>query len=503
MHTQALNRYNIKHIGFMQWTAISVVILFLTLSCESRNDSHSNDEPGKQNYRSLLKSVAVNKTDSIYEGYYAVPENRQVADSRKLNIYVAVMPSLSRDSIRSPLFYFQGGPGVGAADMVDYFLANKEYRQYRDIVLIDIRGTGKSDPLHCPETQVRTTPQDCMNEMFPIDSVIKCYEQLSRGRDLTQYTTEIAITDVEEIRKWLGYGAVNVMGQSYGTRSCQSYMRQYPEAVRSSVLWCPVPTFLKMPLYHSYDGQAAWDLLVKNCANDSACSKRYPSLSSEFNALMQRLRTKPDKYLYYDSLTKRSDQITITAGPFADLIRSIMYSPKGQTDVPYLIHEAYAGNYAPLIRIAIDRNADPLSLADGFYLCVTCSEDVPFINTPMIGEVTGNTYMGAYRIDQQISACSAWRVNPVNKKFLDPVASSIPALVLAGPQDPITPSRWADSVARQMPNAQKIIISTMAHGIRGLSNPACFHRMVNDFLNSPHLAVNSDCIVTMKSGGYK
>jgi pimeloyl-ACP methyl ester carboxylesterase len=483
----------------MKLYAILYLLLFVVpIRCSTIIDDRvSLDKPGKRLFYSLLKPIIAEANDTLYEGTYAVYENKKLK-GHKINLYVLVIPARSKDSLQSPIFYFQGGPGDAATAMKNFFLRNKIYREKRDIVLIDFRGTGQSNPLHCDGTQLRTTAQACMDEMFPIDSVRKCFKELSAIADLSQYTTEIAIDDVEEIRKWLGYDAINIMGQSYGTRSCQSYMRLYPHSIRSVVMIGPVPTSMNMPLNHAYDGQRAWSLLLEDCKNDSACNVNYPLLAKEFNSLIERLRKKPDNYIFYDSIKHTREKVFIKHGPFADLLRSIMYSPKGQRQIPYLVHEANKGNYQPLIEIAIDRNSEPYSLADGFYLCVTCSEDVPYIDSMKTPELTMDTYMGNYRIQQQIAACSTWRRNQIGNNFRDPVESAIPALVISGMHDPITPPRWGDSVTQNMSNAKQLIIPAMAHGIRGLSNDTCFYNLINRFISSPHEKISSEKLVLMK-----
>lgn len=465
-------------------------------------DKTTFDEPGKRLFQSLLKPVITETKDTLYEGTYAVYENKKLK-GRKIDLHIIVIPARIKDSLLSPIFYFQGGPGDGATGMTGFFLSHTMYRQNRDIVLVDFRGTGKSNPLHCDGTQVKTTAQACMDEMYPIDSVSKCFKELSKIADLSQYTTEIAIDDVEEIRKWLGYGAINIMGQSYGTRACQSYMRQYPRSIRSAVMVGPVPTSMSMPLNHAYDGQKAWDLVLQDCKDNSACNANYPLLDIEFNSLIERLKKQTDNFIYYDSVKHTKENVIIKHGPFADLIRSIMYSPKGQRQIPYLVHEAYKSNYQPLIKIAIERNNDPYGLADGFYLCITCSEDVPYIDALAAADLTKNTYMGIYRIEEQIAACSVWRRNTIGKNFREPVESAIPALVISGMYDPITPPRWGDSVIRKMSNAQHLVITQMAHGVRGLSNDTCFYNIINQFINTPQSKINREGVSLMESPSFR
>lgn len=493
---------NIKMLFNVKKWCAAILICLSILSCKTPSDQKSRiDDPGERLFPSLLEPRLLGSNDTIYEGYFSVAENRRL-NTKEIKLYIVVIPASDEKNVRSPVFYFQGGPGDAATNMIHYFLKRPVYYKNRDIVLIDFRGTGKSNPLHCSGTQVRNTTQACMDEMFPLDSVKKCFDELSAMADLTQYTTEIALEDVEAVRQWLGYNAVNVFGQSYGTRACQSYMRQYPGSVRSAVMVGPVPTFMTMPLNHAKDGQRAWDLLIEECRNDSICNSQYPLLKKEFDAIIEKLRKGSVIAGYNSSEQHIHEKIVIRHGPFSDLIRSIMYSPNGQRQIPYLIHEASKGNFQPLIEIAVARNAEPYGLADGFYLCVTCYEDVSYIDQHA-NLATKDTYMGSYRIEQQVNACELWKVGKASENYRQPVVSDLPAFVIAGMRDPITPPHWADSVTQKMSKVQRLVIPQMAHGVRGLSNEDCLHTMINNFFNKPEDTVDTACIELMQPQAFK
>ena len=80
--------------------------------------------------------------------------------------------------------------------------------------------------------------------------------------DLTQYTTPVAMDDLDDVRSWLGYDRINLLGLSYGTRAVLVYLRQHPEHVHTATLMGVAPTYLKMPLYHSQAAARAMDLLL-------------------------------------------------------------------------------------------------------------------------------------------------------------------------------------------------------------------------------------------------
>src|ERR1700748_3503397 len=121
-------------------------------------------------------------------GELTVFENRQTRTGRTIDLNVVVLPALDGNHKEAPLFHLEGGPGVGATG-VAFFYAKEgtEYRRHRDVVLVDQRGTGDSNPLAAPAKT--RSPQDFLTEMYPTYYVTRLRERLEKRADLTQYTT--------------------------------------------------------------------------------------------------------------------------------------------------------------------------------------------------------------------------------------------------------------------------------------------------------------------------
>lgn len=441
--------------------------------------------------------------DSVYEGYHEVFENRSISSGKKISLYIIVIPSINKTN-RPPIFMIEGGPGVSVTNGAAFYADKKNpYRQNNDVVLVDARGTGKSNPLYCPSLQQKENLQQQLDEMYPAEKVKTCYELLSKENDLKQYNTTNVVQDLEEIRKWLGYKKIHVYGLSYGTRVALQYMRMYPQSLESSVLWSPVPTYASVPLYHAKFAQQALEKIWNDCSSDSSCSKNYPGISSEFISLMERLKLKPAEYLFKDS-TGATEHITISWDAFQTKLRSLMYAPAGIRTIPYIVHQAYNGNLQPFIDLFPSAKTFDDFLAEGFYLCVTCMEDVPFIDPSQIALTTQNTFMGDYRILQQMQACANWSKAVVSKEFLLPVKSTVPTFIISGSFDPVTSTSWAKEIANTLTNSTLVVIPHMSHLFDGLSNEDCFDNMVVDFItNGNKQKLKTGCVNEMKPPAYK
>jgi pimeloyl-ACP methyl ester carboxylesterase len=298
-------------------------------------------------------------------GKLTVFENRETRSERTIDLSVVVLPALDSTSKEEPLFHLEGGPGVAATGAADFYAKEgKEYRRHSDVVLVDQRGTGKSNPL---TAAARTkSPQDYLTEMYPVEYVKNLRQALEQRADLKQYTTSIAMDDLDDVRAWLGYDRINLFGLSYGTRAVLVYMRQHPDRVRSAILMGVAPTYLKMPLYHARAAKRAMDLLLKQCAHDDACHQAFPKIQQEWEEVVERLGREPARVEY--PLPDKSATVTveIQRDIFAEKLRFRMYSPDGARRVPLIIHQAARGDFRPFLKEAIpaDRSV-PDFIADG------------------------------------------------------------------------------------------------------------------------------------------
>ena len=141
-------------------------------------------------------------------------------------------------------------------------------------------------------------PQDYVSEMYPVDYVKRLRQTLERRADLTQYTTSIAMDDLDDVRAWLGYDRINLIGLSYGTRAALVYMRQHPERVRTVTLIGVAPTNLKMPMYHAQAAARAMELLLQQCEQDAQCHEAFPQIRDDWTSVLSQLGREPARAEY-------------------------------------------------------------------------------------------------------------------------------------------------------------------------------------------------------------
>lgn len=415
-------------------------------------------------------------------GKLTVFENRETRIGRTIDLNVVVVPAIDPTPGETPLFDLAGGPGAASTGAASFYAnEGKEYRRHRDVVLVDQRGTGNSNALVAPPRA--RSPQDYLTEMYPVEYVKAMREALEPRADLTQYTTSIAMDDLDEVRAWLGYEQINLFGLSYGTRAALVYLRQHPAHVRSVILMGVVPTDLKMPLHHARAAKRGLDLLLKECAGDTACHQAFPTIEQDWQQALERLGREAARVEY--SAPDKSGTVTveIKRDVFAEKLRNRMYSRESASRIPLIIHQAAQGDFAPFLKDAIPADrSKPDFIADGMYLSVTCAEDVPFIDPNEAATANAGNPFGNYRVEQQMRACSLWPRGKIPADYSEPVTSDIPVLIFSGELDPVTPPERGEEVASHLANSKHVIIPHGAHGLDGLTNVDCLDKVMLDFL---------------------
>jgi pimeloyl-ACP methyl ester carboxylesterase len=435
--------------------------------------------------------------EEVLCGDLSVWENRATASGRKISLHIVVLPARSPDPVPDPIVYLEGGPGEPATSDAPFLAeAMSGLRHERDILLVDQRGTGHSHLLNCPQGGSEDDLQGYLHDLFPLELLRACVKKLDA--DLTLYSSNLAADDLDEVRAYLGYERLNLVGGSYGTRAAQVYMRRHPEHVRSVLLNGYVTMDSRMPLYLARQSQVALDKLFDDCAIDEACRHAFPDPRGELKAVLARFDQGPAHGTIPHPKTGKPVALTLQKSSFTTALRSMQYAPALAVRLPLYIHRAYQGDWAPFLGQAVDFFNDP-DWAIGMYLSVTCAEDTARIDPAAIAGETAGTYLGDDRIRQQVAACSFWPKSKLEADFWQPVRSVAPVLLISGWLDPATPPEWSAEASRTLANSTRILLRDSAHGSFGLSHPECLDRIQEDFITSgTGIGLDTRCIEGMK-----
>lgn len=424
-------------------------------------------------------------------GTLAVPEDPATPDGKKVEIFVARVPSLSSTPRPDPLVLIAGGPGQSTVDMyLQLRGAFEQARREREIILVDQRGTGRSaGGFGC------SVPEDLSLDTAGVSRLgsylDRCLAELEH--DPRFYTTSVAVRDLERVRIALGIEQWNIYGVSYGTRVAQHYLRRFPEHARAVVLDGVVPPEVALGPDIAREAQRALEQIFARCAADDACHARFSDLPAEFRELLARLEAAP---VALPTPTAADTSAATPNGKFSApelraLVRLLSYNAATIALLPALLHEAYAGNYAPLANQATTTlRGLPESLSFPMSNSVTCTEDVPFAPA---GARAGleSTYLGTAIVDALDSICARWPAGTIDADFKTPVVSDRPALLLSGSNDPITPPGYAARVAATLSHATQLVGDKQGHGLIAVG---CVPRLLRSFLEQPEQVLDAACL---------
>jgi pimeloyl-ACP methyl ester carboxylesterase len=381
--------------------------------------------------------------------------------------------------------YLAGGPGGSA---LDDFAADPEGWNYpfletRDLILIDQRGTGHSEPtLDCPEFQ---TADDDENP----DQL--CYDRLvDEGIDLAGYNTRENAADIAALREALVYAEWDFLGISYGTRLALEIMRNHPQGIRAVVLDSVFPPNADTPVDEVYSVTDALNELFADCNQDEYCQEFYPDLEAVFLETVQRLNEDETAEIFGDDLVFALSN----ASSDTSLIPLL----------PYVIYEVSEGNYDALDEISEEggssrrlyQSDEDFSDSEGMFNAVICYDeyaqgDYERVESAVVGsipvELEGALLQSTFDLTQ---LCSYW--NPRQTVDNSAVSSAIPTLILSGQYDVATPPRWASLTAATLSNGYLFEYPGAGHSL--LSSVDCAISMTADFLDAPNQAPNDSCI---------
>lgn len=401
----------------------------------------------------------------------------------RLNLHVTVAPAFRESARPDPLFVLAGGPGQAGSDVLPLLnMVFRRVRATRDIVFIDQRGTGLSGKLDC----AKKAEDEDMNDA-DLDAYVRACIASVR-QPFSAYSTANAARDIEEVRKALGYNKINLWGASYGTRLAQAYARAYPGVSRAIILDGVAAPDQVIPAA-GRDGQAALELLFKQCAADKACGKAFPTLRADYAALAERVAGGGVRLDIADPRTARPLKLHMTSDRFLATVHNILYSPLDSRRLPFLINSAYNGRWEPFVA---RRNASSDFSIDGpvsqlMHMAVVCAEDFPRL-TPQL-RADDASPLTAPLLERVGYMCDRMKVAPA--PFAAPTPVATPVLMLSGAMDPVTPPRRAQAAAKYLQKSQHLVVTFAGHGISQLG---CAPRLLREFLDKPEQQVDGACL---------
>ena len=407
-----------------------------------------------------------------------VPEDRAHPAGRQIDLAIAWVPSKSKQPLADPVLMLAGGPGQSALEAFPMVAGTfGDVLRRRHVILVDQRGTGGSNALECPEAFGDETTSAMDFDAAAAKALAQsCLEELADA-DPRFYTTSDYIADLEAVREALQVAQLNLVGVSYGTRVALEYLRRHPGHVRTVMLDSVVPPSLILGSEHARNLEDAIDAQFARCDADATCRARFGSPRAKLDALLARLRQKPEQVAYHDPVTNDMREGQLTAEAVAGVVRLHAYAPQMFAMLPMLLAAAEEGRYETLMaqaRMVEQLVGEQISIP--LQLSVSCAEDEPWLQARPADR---DTLIGTAFVDMTHAQCSVWPRGSAPADFHAPVKAAQPVLMLSGELDPVTPPRYGAEVGKTLPQSRHLVLRGQGHSVMGIG---CTPKLIGQFI---------------------
>ncbi len=433
-----------------------------------------------------------------------VPESWDTPDSgRTVALQVAVFRGSGADDA---IVYLDGGPGGHTLDNLafSYGVLVEPLVQSRDFIVYDQRGVGTSDPeLGCPEL-TEANLADMMGALAS-DEVLEatleaqeaCASRLqAQGVDLAAYNSIASANDLEALRIALGYEQLNPIGISYGTRLGQTYLRLYPDSVRSLTLDSVFPTAANLWTDFDRGTERSFRQLFDGCDDSPACSAAYPDFEDDFFRLLDQLDAEPARVTFTNLRTGVSTPSRLTGDDVLAFAFQALYSRSAFSLLPKMTLDALEGDFRVLEALGSSVITSLGYFSVGMQLSVECNEEIPFEagSDPVGVQSDDPRYQRLERLSATgnfFELCPTWPSGQAPPVENETVVSDVPTLLLAGRYDPITPPSGMDTIAAGLSTTYQFLFPHEGHGV--VPTP-CGTEIVAQFIDDPLSQPDSSCI---------
>lgn len=473
----------------------------LTLRNETIADSTSLQNP--QVKFKWVKCPYGNLPIEIDCGHLVVPVNHFNPQEGKIRLPVTILRSKGNHAAEEALVYLAGGPGGSATDDIQGWL-DQPYLKDHDLILIDQRGSEESEPsLNCYEVE-KSAPKNHSKALQ------QCYKRLKeQGIDLSVYTSAQSAADINALRSVLHYKSWDLLGVSYGTRLALTILRDNPQGIRSVILDSVYPLEVNAYEEQAVNGAQAIETLFHHCAEDEGCAHAYPDLPQVFEDLLITLDNNPSEVTVTSPLSGDEVHLTLNGSKMASLVFEALYHPETIARIPYVIYEVQYGYREAIAGLMFPQSkADHRGLIqsqisngayfdEGLFFSVECNEEVQFNSLTKAESAVkeSNLMLARYLLNDVRSIlefCQIWDSGIASEIENQPVTSDIPALILAGEYDPLTPPAWGEQTAKHLSNSYYFLFPAAGHAV--VDSGECPSLLIAEFLANPTAPPQATCL---------
>lgn len=445
-------------------------------------------------------------------GFLTVLENRSKPDGDTIRLFVTRIQPPGGNPAADPVLIL----GIDLGKTPDYAgFAPGAQRVNRELILVDQRGTGHSEPnLACPEVErlgerlvgMRLTDPQMREDLR--SAVEACHGRLtSEGIDLSAFTLTESASDAEDVRRALGIPRWNIASYGSASRIALEVVRRFPERIRA--MWFDTPQFPQVDeVTLGITGtQYALEQIFADCAADPVCSRRFPDLSNALREAVAQLDEEPVTVTVADSPAGAAGhpiRVMVDGGALLRAVRAMVsnidlgMAPR----VPAIIFDALEGDVELAAYLLSE---EPLCLGyqpgcgaqplfEGALFSILCHDEVPFVEASRLASMAEGDpgFQDAYVANPYLDVCEAWEVGEATSVAHRPVSSDIPMLIYVGGYDAYGPLPVAEQAVASLSRSFLVDVPYQGHNVLGSLD--CYRDIRNAWIENPTSPPDTGCI---------
>jgi pimeloyl-ACP methyl ester carboxylesterase len=269
---------------------------------------------------------------------------------------------------------------------------------------------------------------------------------------------------------------------------------------------------------------AATEALLRACRDDDDCDASFGDLQARLLATLDRLDAEPAPITIEDPDTGEPIDVEVTGADVVSALMDALYVTAAIPELPAALDAIADGDVAAGYERLLTAGTGPVDTdagapagsggsgvspgpalteeppdaglrpddSDGLYFSVECGEEVP-TNDRNAARERAASVPESFRdavvrdVELQFSTCSAWAV-PARPTA--PTRADVPALLLSGTLDPVTPPAWAEQAATGLSRSRIVVVDGAGHAI--IDAGPCAVDLIRSFLRDPLAAIAAD-----------
>ena len=452
-----------RKVNIVGLSAIVILVGLALVACLGPKETPITVPPGAQAGELINLEPCTHKARDVeYEadcGTLVVPENRNDPDSRLIALPVTRVRATGVNPAE-PIFRLGGGPGQSNMG----FFHLERLIENHDIVLVGYRGVDSSPVLQCPEfiQAAKGVGNDLLSEESIVrmgDAFTRCAARLqAEGVDLDGYTILEQVEDVEAARAGLGYGRINLLSESFGTRVATIYAWMHPDSLSRSAMISVNPPGRLAWEPDVLDWQITYDADL--CARDPVCSARTDNLAETVRNVAHSM---PRRWLF----------LSIDPGRVRFFTHFFLWYRAGLTGRDAaMVYDAYLAaekgdpSGLAIMSLMYDLVNPATMMTWGQSGAIVMSTDFDPARDYLIDMNPPGSILGAPQSEITWSPLyyADWPATLIPAEYRQVQASDVETLLISGSVDGTTPARYAtEELLPSLSNGQQVILSEFGH----------------------------------------